>query len=74
MKDEIITTIKMSETDYKDVVRLARNDGVTASDYMRSVIESKVDDFKDYEEGMKVFAQNNKLVSRDEVINEVFGE
>ncbi|WP_353989452.1 type II toxin-antitoxin system RelB family antitoxin [Pediococcus argentinicus] len=68
------TTIRMPEDEYKDVKELAEFEGVTVSKYMRHVIIERVNDTKDYEEGMKVLEQNNEQIPREEVLREVLGD
>jgi len=70
----IATTIRMSEDKYKEVQKLASFEGLSVSAFMRKAVLEQVEDVQDYADGMKILEEENKRVSREDVLKKVLSD
>lgn len=68
------TTIRMPEDKYKEVQKLASFEGLSVSAFMRKAVLEQVEDVQDYADGMKILEEENKRVSREDVLKKVLSD
>lgn len=67
-------TVRISDSDYNDMKELADFHGMSLADFMRETLVERVRDENDYQEATAILSQNNRRVSREEVLKRVLGE